>query len=161
MVIPVEGKDLTLTTPWGLFNHRAGCLVFKDNQVLLEKAIGDDGFWFTPGGRIKFQENSKDTVAREIEEELFVKPVSIDLAAILENFFCFRGKDFHEVCFYYRVTLPESFVLPTKDKDGNPALFEWHKLDILLELDIKPNFFKSRMDEFKTGVTHILHDDRA
>ena len=156
--IPRQDKDLTLDTPWGVFNHRVGCLIFRDGHILLQKS--GSGYWFIPGGRVAFGESTTDTVQREMMEEFGQMPLRFEPAAIIENFFHIADKAFHEIGFYFRVDMPSGFEPPATDMHGKPQINDWHPIAALPDLDVKPNFFKTRLTELQSGFQHVVHVDR-
>ena len=150
--------DLTLPTPCGgIFNHRVGYLAFQNGAILLQES-NERGFWFIPGGRIAFGENSKESLMREVYEELGLTVAAPDLAAVVENFFT-ETKPVHEVNFYYRIALPENFPLPTQEHNGDPISLAWHKLDELMELNLLPSFLKEHLPALQTGQHHFIRKD--
>jgi 8-oxo-dGTP pyrophosphatase MutT (NUDIX family) len=73
------------------------------------------GFYYVVGGRIKTNETSENAAKREIYEEIGVNIENIKLKAIVESFFVYDNKNFHEICFYYKykingeINLPENY----------------------------------------------------
>jgi 8-oxo-dGTP pyrophosphatase MutT (NUDIX family) len=154
-MIKIEERDLTLETPWGMFNHRVGCLAFHEGMILLERSPA--GYWFVPGGRVSFGEFSKDAVLREIKEELSIHLNDVEWAGLLENYFTMYGKKFHEVAILYRITVPIDTLLPKIDNNGDPVFYAWHAINTLQDIDLRPYFLSDRISEFKKGITHVLH----
>lgn len=147
-------KDLTLTTPHGVFNHRVGCFCLNSDSILLQYSERGD-FWFTVGGRIEFGEDSATALKRELKEELNVDVDDFHLAALVENFFKIEDQTCHEVAPYYRVKLPDNFRPPTHDADGDEIILKWHKLKDLDKVDILPAFIKSFGPKLLTGFHHV------
>ena len=54
-----------------VFVYRVAGVAIHDNNLLVHKSILDD-FWSLPGGRCEFLEISKDTLKREMNEEIGV-----------------------------------------------------------------------------------------
>jgi ADP-ribose pyrophosphatase YjhB (NUDIX family) len=154
-MVKVEERDLTLETPWGMFNHRVGCLAFHEDMILLERS--PEGYWFAPGGRVAFGEFSKDAVLREMKEELSINLDNVEWAGLVENYFTLAGKKLHEISIFYRIAVPIDTLLPTTDDNGDPVFYAWHMINNLQDIDLKPCFLGDRLAEFKKGITHVLH----
>lgn len=155
----IAEKDLTLETAHGYLNIRVGFVVVQDDKVLLHKSR--DGFWFLPGGRITFGEASLDAAYREITEELQIQPSVVELAGIIENFFHFGARDFHELMFIYRAQFDHHITPPATDISGAPIESGWMSETELSTIDLKPTLLKERLFSFTKGVQHIMHKDKA
>ena len=100
--------DLTFKTQKGKFNYRVGAIIIKDGKLLMVRNTGSD-YYYSVGGRVKFDEDSENAVIRETAEETGAK-MSVDrLIAIHENFFT-EKEHYHEISFYYIMNVPENFV---------------------------------------------------
>lgn len=91
-----------------LFSFRVAGLILRDGHALMQRAKGDD-FWALPGGRAEIGEDSRETIIREMREELGVQVEILRLLWTVENFFPFGGYQAHELGIYYLLTLPDSF----------------------------------------------------
>ena len=151
-------KDLTLKTAHGMFNFRIGYLIFNGNKILLQKHPNDN-YWFITGGRVEFGDDTKETVIREISEELSLDVTNLDLAGLIENFFNLEGHAFHELATFYRVKIAKDFEIPTHEANGKEIHLEWHALDSLKHLDIRPSFLKDHLHKFKNGFLHYIHKE--
>ena len=153
----MDDKDLTIATPWGMFNYRVGFLIFENNKVLLQKSTA--GFWFLPGGRVAFGETSLEAVRREAMEELHTDNAQFTFAGITENFFVMDNNSFHELMIFYRVIFAEKLNVPKEDYKGKAIVSGWFSQDQLLETDLKPSFLKHQVFDFSTGTKHVIHRD--
>jgi hypothetical protein len=88
----------------------------------------------------------------------------------MENFFSYNDTDFHELGFYYDVTLPESFPfrgdggICHECADGDARLeFKWVKAEeaILTEIEFQPAKLRPRLVKTSDEPVHITHDERA
>ena len=117
--------------PDGRFNLRAAVVVMREEHVLVGHTTSE-AIWYLPGGRVEWGESTRDTAERELFEELGVAGEIGDLVTVMENFFSYEGKRFHELAYYYRATLPESFPFQRdgevchRGQDGDAELeFRW------------------------------------
>lgn len=151
-----EPRDLTLQTDFGKFNARIGVLAFQDGKILMQKHVKNN-YYFTPGGRIAFGDDTLTTAKRELEEELHLQLDSFELAAFIENFFSYDNEDYHEMAIYYRTELPEGFVPPTEEVSGKPICFEWLPIQSLENFDIRPVVIKENIDALTQGFQHFIN----
>ncbi|MCQ4088426.1 NUDIX hydrolase [Saccharibacillus sp. JS10] len=143
------------------FNFRAACIVIQNNKILFQQAEGED-YWFLPGGRVELHEDTTETLSRELKEEFGFEVSGHQLVWIVENFFELEGKKFHEIGFYYRVTIQS--VDEEKEEIGIEPGYRNRWID-LKELDqhkIVPSFIKDellKMSVEDQGVKHFIHRD--
>ncbi|MFX1329838.1 MAG: NUDIX hydrolase, partial [Promethearchaeota archaeon] len=88
-----------------VFVYRVAGIAIHDNKLLIHRSIIDD-FWSLPGGRCEFLEISKDTLMREMKEEIGVRINIIRPLYFVENFFFFEGKNYHELSIFYLIDFP-------------------------------------------------------
>lgn len=79
--------------------------VFRHNGRILAgehyDPVKQETFYRPIGGGIKFGEHSRDTIVREVREELGASVANLRLLATLENFFVFSGQAGHEIVQVY------------------------------------------------------------
>jgi ADP-ribose pyrophosphatase YjhB (NUDIX family) len=125
------------------FHLRAGALVIDGGHVLLHRLEGDT-FWALPGGRVHAGEQGRETIVRELLEELGLAVQCQELACVGENFFEYEREPHHEIGLYFRVSLPPD--APINDRatthvgvEGDRRLeFRWFALPSLHGLDFRP-----------------------
>jgi ADP-ribose pyrophosphatase YjhB (NUDIX family) len=66
---------------------------------------GSDPYWILPGGRVREEETFQEACARELHEELGIRPAIGELAFVLENFFTVQDRGIHEICVAFHVAL--------------------------------------------------------
>ena len=138
-------KDLTFDGAYGKFNVRVAVLVENNKRFLLQNQ--DDNYWLI-GGRVGFNEDSKEAMIREISEELCYQisdKDSLKLNFICENFFMWDDKTpCHEVLFIYRLILSDVSELTKKDNfacGDNPRFKEkWVRFEDLSKISLVPKF---------------------
>ena len=80
------------------------------------------GFFVIAGGRIKINESSEKAAKREIYEELGLEIKELKLKSIVESFFVYDEKKYHEICFYYyyktseKINMPRGFYIFNKEE---------------------------------------------
>lgn len=73
-----------------LFAPAAGCIIIKDNKILLQKRA-DDNTWALHGGYLELEETFYEAMERKVKEEINVKPINPELLNI------YSGKDVHDI----------------------------------------------------------------
>lgn len=136
----MNNKDLSTMIDDVKLNIRVGAIIKQHDKILIEKNNNVD-FSVIPGGRIKTLENSKKALLREINEELGLdlSNEKFELASIIENFFIFESKEYHELFFVYKVELTKEYnlqdgIINLDAKDSNYYLLsheEFQKENIL------------------------------
>jgi len=149
-----------------LFNYRVVGVAINNDQVLLHQAEGDD-FWVLPGGRAEFGEPSEQTLRREMREELDVEVEIIRLLWVVENFFMYANKNYHEIALYFLMRLPasckylvQSGTFESEDA-GIPLTFRWFPRtpEILSALPLLPSFLCTELRELPEAAQHVIHTD--
>ncbi|MFP5077276.1 NUDIX hydrolase [Rhizobium sp. YIM 134829] len=148
------------------FNFRIAGLGFRDGHVLVHRAT-HELFWTFPGGRAEIGETSEQTLKREMREELGLDVTVDRLLWTVENFFRYEGRDYHEIGFYYQMTVPLSFpfhpsAIVHTNRDGKAELeFKWVEATTaaLRALDIPPYFIAETIETLPQVPRHIIWHD--
>jgi len=143
---------ISFDPPSGHFHLRAAVVCWRDDHLLIHQAVGDR-VWSLPGGRVDMGESSVQTIIREMREELLVTAQVGALLATIEVLDQrAHGGMFHEVGFYYAVTMPDApwQAMPFRGPEAqHPADFWWCPRQRLSEIVMLPHSVK----------TVVLHDD--
>lgn len=145
------------------FNMRLVAVILAGDRVLVHRADGES-FWSLPGGRAELLETTRDGLAREMREELDTEVEVGRLLWLVENFFEYEGMPYHELGFYFLVTLPPASTLTTSDTfsgyEGNLELiFRWAGLNELDGMVLLPSFLKAWLRNLPNTTQHIVHHD--
>ncbi|MCT9097442.1 NUDIX hydrolase [Haloarchaeobius sp. HME9146] len=76
-------------------------LVWRDDELLLQRYDGEETFYRPLGGGLEFEERARDALVREFREELDREVTPIEQLGVLENVFTFEGTPGHEVVFVF------------------------------------------------------------
>lgn len=149
------------------FVYRVVGIALDGGRVLLHKVEGQD-FWSLPGGRGEFLETSADTLRREMREELDCAVRVERLVWVVENFYADDTRSYHELGFYYQMTLPPDSPLgqgdgpfARRELTGEPLIFRWFPLAKVGHLPLYPTFLRSGLQALPGTVTHVVHVDGA
>ena len=136
---------------------RAAGVLLKDNKILLQK-VKDKNEYALPGGHLQFGETLEDAVVREYKEEIGATIKCSRLLWTEENFWVWKGKDAHNLSFYFLIDLREE-TLETETflpiKDNNSVEFGWVSLDDLEDKNIFPKFLKSEIVNLEKYPKHF------
>lgn len=149
-----------------LFNYRVVGVAINDDKVFLHQAEGDD-FWILPGGRVEFGETAERTLIREMQEELDVEVEIVRLLWVVENFFMYANKRYHEIALYFLMRLPASCKYqiesgPFESEDaGTPLTFRWfpRRPEVLTALPLHPAFLRTELRELPESAHHVIQND--
>ena len=139
-----------------LFNFRVAGVAIHNGKLLLHKTPTDN-FWSLPGGRVDMFEFSKETLLREMLEEIG-KTVEVgNLLWVAENFFEYNDIKHHEIGFYYQMQIPsledqEDFVVV---EDTTELLFHWQDVHQIVKGSIYPEFITTDLLLNTTSIQHI------
>ncbi len=146
------------------FANRVVGVAIEDGRVLLHKAEDDD-FWALPGGRGELLEPALATLRREMQEELSIEVDVVRLLWLVENFFQYRGLDYHELGLYFLMRVPADWPLRTAggpflgDEHGVKLFFQWFPLDALPGMRVYPAFLVDGLRNLPPGPQHVVHTD--
>jgi len=147
------------------------CLIRRDDRILVEetydKAINKT-FYRPIGGTVEYGENSRETIIREVKEEINAEIQELKLRYVIENLFSYLDQIGHEVDFIYEAVLVDQSLYNKEEIDGQEGLTRYRAvwkslndftnnvqvklvpdglLDLLLEKDSKR---KSRVEHIRT-----------
>lgn len=159
-----------------VFSYRVAGVAISNDKVLVHRSINDD-FWSLPGGRCEFLEISKDTLIREMKEEIGVEVRIIRPLYFVENFFCYEGKDFHEISIFYLMEFPPGlkYIFENDTFHGTEKamgfegaktngeelelIFKWVDTNQLEEMRLYPLFLRKSLKNIKQYPEHIINRD--
>ena len=142
------------------FNFRVAGIIVDGHNYLIQHS-GNDPYYALVGGRVELNDDTANSLIREIEEELNIKVTLDDLKLIdvVENFFYLKGRKFHELLFIYRVDVSKYGLdknkIKTLDKDDSYNV--WFSYEEMLELNIQPELIKNRLNSM--DLEHTINRD--
>ena len=156
----MTGNDISWSAPGETFNLRVAAVITHDRKLLLCTVDGL-GYWFLPGGRVRFGELAQLALARELAEELGHQFPAGRLALVVENIYRDSSLQ-HEVGLYYRLTWPAT--LSDSDLYGGTEpshRFQWAAASELGSMRFEPAGLVPVLQELGDGVRHVVLDRRA
>lgn len=137
---------------------RVAGVLLKENKILLQK-IKDRNEYALLGGQLRFGETLEETLVREYKEEIGAKIVCRRLLWTEENFWSWKGKDTHNLNYYFLIDLYEGEVAAEtfiQINDNKNVEFGWVALDDLDNKKIFPQFLKSELKNFSDYPKHFI-----
>jgi ADP-ribose pyrophosphatase YjhB (NUDIX family) len=143
------------------FQCRVAGIAVDGGRVLLHRAVFED-FWTFPGGRAELGEPLTDGLRREMREELDTEVTVERLLWVVENFFTYAGKRYHELGFYFLMTLPPGAPLLAattpivREADDTHLIFQWHARDVLAGVRLFPAFMRQALRALPDSPCHVV-----
>ena len=128
--------DISWHGPYGTFNLRVAAILTSGADILLCTVEGL-GYWFLPGGRVRFGEPAGAALTRELAEEVGHEFPAGELALVVENIYGGERVE-HEIGLYYRLAWPAA--LDRDDLRGSEPghTFRWAQATELGSLPFEP-----------------------
>lgn len=148
------------------FNYRVAAIIVAEGHVLVCRE-DDDDYAMLPGGRVELGEDSAESLAREIAEEIALPAAIGPMLATSESFYRREGEDFHELGFFYAAELPEQgpdgkTPWLVRQDEGHDLSFYWIPLAgaALEQINLLPRWLPAFLRDLPSGHSHIVHDER-
>ena len=139
---------------------RVAAVIIHDGNVLLCR-INGSGFWFLPGGRVRFGEPSEVALARELAEEIGYQLPPGELSLIVENIYEDAALE-HEVGLYYRLAWPDTLAADDLAGGIEPGhLFRWTPVGELGSERFEPAGLIPVLQNPGRGLRHVVLHRRA
>lgn len=151
-------KDISLTEDGYKLNYRTAVILTYKGKVLLHKAKVD--FWNMPGGRVKYGEDSKNAIIREMQEELGITLKEPQLIAYCENFFNFDNTEYHELLTVYKQELTGNESIVAKQDfcalDNPSTNYHWFKIADVKNEYCLPNIIYKLVESNDDAIIHSI-----
>ena len=155
----MTGSDISWSAPGATFNFRVAAVICHDQKVLLCTVDGL-GYWFLPGGRVRFGEPAQRALSRELAEELGHQFPAGRLAFVVENIYWDSSLQ-HEVGLYYRLSWPAGLADSDLDSGTEPGhSFRWAAISELDSVRFEPAGLIPELQRPGDDVRHVVLDRR-
>lgn len=112
-------------------------IIIQDGKILMQRRTDDieshKGKWTTPSGIVEINENPKDTIVREVKEELNLDIEVIKVIPAIDSFPNHKGK-YHLIYLAYLCKIVGG-ELRNQDEDGDVSEVQWFDVDKLDQVD--------------------------
>ena len=156
-------EDLTFRLKRGTFNYRVGAVIIHGGKLLLMKNE-EEPYYYTVGGRVRFNETTEETVRREVREEI---GIDLDIDRFLffqEQFFDGKvtGTHIHELGVYYLMTdspALEHLECHSVTARGVAEELCWIPLEEIGDYYIVPESVAAKLKNLPDHPEHIIEID--
>lgn len=136
-----------------------GVLV-RNNKILVQRDKNGNEYAL-PGGHIKIGETLENGLIREYREET---GVDINIKRLLwseECFWEYKGKQAHNIAFYFLIEECEGFEIPdngkfTSHKDNCDVVIGWVDIGEINKMTIYPHFLKTEICDLNGQIKHFI-----
>jgi 8-oxo-dGTP pyrophosphatase MutT (NUDIX family) len=145
------------------FNLRVAGVAVADGCVLLHQMAGD-AFWTLPGGRPQPGETAAAALQREMHEETGLFVTVGRAVCLVENFFTYRGCEFHEILMCFEMSVSGTEVTDRCFEgiaDSEPLTFWWCPLTALDDALLRPVVVRDVLRTIGGPLVHLVQDDRS
>lgn len=151
--------DIVFKTEEAIFNFRVAGIWIENGHVLIHRAVYDTS-WSLPGGRVAMLEDSKESIIRELQEELGIDIEVEKLLWSAENFFEYDDQSFHEIGFYYKISSKQAGNYFREDefhgKEGERLIYKWVPIEALEQMELYPVFLRTDLKNIPEYPQHIV-----
>lgn len=157
--------EIILKTDAFVFSYRVAGILIRDNKILLQKPLDEDGYAL-PGGHVSFGELSENALIREFREEIGADIEVKRLVLVGENFFTWDDKPCQQICLYYLVSLCDPAQIPLKgsfrafDEIFNERIdleFSWLSLSQLNRIKLYPLNINEDLLALPDHIKHFIY----
>ncbi len=150
--------DIVFKNDDEVFNYRVAAVWVENEHILLHRQANDN-YWALPGGRVVLGEASKESIKREMREELGVDVQVEQLLMLNENFFPYKEWKFHEMGLYYKVTSNDKAIFQQGEfygMEGDRLLYKWFPITELSNVELYPKEVKDLLVNSSDATHHIV-----
>lgn len=140
----------------------SGIIYNKDKTKIFMQRQGNHDFYMFPGGRIELHEDSHSAIKRELKEELNIEEDD-KLSYIGESFIDFPNLKYHEIGFFYKLTIDENKYeyydeeYDSLDLTEGKSKYKWIKIEELDKYKINPEIMKEKLKEDNNELVHFIY----
>lgn len=108
-------------------------------------------------------EPASATIKREMQEELGIDIHVEKLLWVVENFFKYDEKSYHELAFYFLISSRSdaAFYAETQlfkcIEEGSDLIFQWYEVEALEDIELYPKFLQKSLKSIPEVTEYIVH----
>lgn len=151
--------DLTFRTEQGRFNFRVGALILHNGKALVVKNKRAP-YYYSVGGRVKFNETTEEAVIREVKEETGIEMEVSRPVYFHESFYDepYTQEHFHEIAVYYLMKDTDelrNIQCGSYTELGDAESLIWIPVDELHRYQLLPMSVFSELAALPSSMKHI------
>lgn len=138
----------------------AGILTRSDGAILLTRRARAPrkGSWNLPGGFLDLEESMEQSLYREMQEELGVRPTNVRYLASFTDRYLFKGDNYHMIVFVYTGQVAIKGLRAADDVSEirffKPRAIPWKELSFANDRDALRLFLRSRTGKPPAAMAH-------
>ena len=152
-------KDWFFKDENSICNFRTAGALICDDKIFLQREI-DGNEYALPGGHVKSDETSQQSLVREYKEETGANIVCERLIWVEESFWKWGNKDASTIAFYYLIQLTNNSDIPDdyfeSQKDNSNIILEWVLIENLKNLIVYPKFLVEKVSDISNSIEHFI-----
>lgn len=132
---------------------RPSAIIVKGNKILtLKYSYGGQLLFALPGGNVEENEIIKETLIRELQEELGIQTNVLNIVAVAETYNETKKSSVLHLCFITEITAGEP--IPNPEQTTTLGV-EWLEIEKLEEYNLYPNIIESIKKLPNTEINNI------
>lgn len=153
-------QDWLFSTDEYICDLRTVGVLVKNGKILVQRdRYGNE--YALPGGHVKFGETTMDGLIREYKEETGADIICKKLLWTEECFWRWKGKQAHNIAFYYLIELCEDSDIPLGEdfvshKDNCNVVIGWMPIEKLKHITIYPTFLINEIEHLDDPPKHFV-----
>ena len=134
-------------------------MLIRGDRILLQHEKGGNEYAL-PGGHVRSNETSEQSLIREYKEETNADIICERLIWIEESFWKWGKKDTSTIAFYYLIKLANDADIPDdyieSQKDSGNVILEWVLIRDLKKLTVYPRFLEEKINDISNVIEHFV-----
>jgi len=152
-------KDWRFSKDNSICNFRTVGVLIRGDKILVQREK-DSLEYALPGGHVKINETSEQSLIREYKEETGAEIICDRIIWIEETFWNWNGKDTHTIAFYYLIKLVDDTDIPDSffesQKDNCNVILEWISVGDLKKYTVYPSFLAEKVCNISSSIEHFI-----
>jgi ADP-ribose pyrophosphatase len=152
-------RDWLFKDEKSICNFRTVGVLIRGGKILLQREK-EGNEYALPGGHVKSNETSEQSLIREYKEETNADIICERLIWIEESFWKWGDRDTSTIAFYYLIKLVNDADIPDdyfeSQKDNCNVILEWVLIQDLKGLTVYPRFLVEKIDSISNGIEHFI-----
>jgi len=152
-------RDWFFKDETSLCNVRTVGVLIRNDKILLQREAGGNEYAL-PGGHVKSDETSQQSLIREYKEETNANIICERLIWVEECFWKWGNKDASTIAFYYLIKLADNSDIPDNycepQKDNCNVIIEWVPIENLRNLIVYPKFLVEKAPAISNVTEHFV-----